>query len=81
MEVLKLHQTVGNKGMHVHIAILRNGGVTGRFGGTLRQSIAVSLEMIVIQAFAFVLRTLDRDFNLSLLYQNDELTQMWYSLS
>jgi hypothetical protein len=58
-----LWKTSKNKGMELHVY-----RACENLKGSLRQSLQLTVEAIVIQAFALVLRQLDCNFNLTLLY-------------
>ena len=49
-------------------------------GGSLRQNLFSSIELLTIQALAHVIRFLDRDFAITLLMNYENVSKLWYEI-
>jgi hypothetical protein len=65
----------GNNGFY-HVLL----GATLAFGGSLRNNLLVAIETIIIQCLTYVIRFLDRDFNVHLLKDYENISKLWYEI-
>ena len=73
---VNLHDTEDSAKVHVHVKMVHKNLVAG----SLRQSLQVALEVLVIQALAHLIRKLDANFNMSTLYSTEYSEKLWLSL-
>jgi hypothetical protein len=75
-----LHDAAKVKGMELHVY-----KACENVRGSLRQSIQLSIENIIKHGMAHVLRTIDVNYNMSLLYtelgKGDEIMKLWLDLA
>ena len=63
--------------VHVHVKMVCGDLV----GGSLRQSLQLALQIIVVQALAHIIRRLDCNYNLSRTWESDSSFKLWFALA
>eukprot|EP01012_Entosiphon_sulcatum_P048333 TRINITY_DN6681_c0_g4_i1.p1 TRINITY_DN6681_c0_g4~~TRINITY_DN6681_c0_g4_i1.p1 ORF type:complete len:5149 (+),score=717.09 TRINITY_DN6681_c0_g4_i1:781-15447(+) len=80
LATLESVKDISENGLHAHTALVLS--PNGFTRGSLRESLALAAEALLIRAFSVSLRQLDQDFNLALLDTEEEGRQrLWFSMA